>query len=328
MSESRIAIRTKNLTKFYAEFEAVHDLSLEIPEGTIFGFIGPNGAGKTTTIRMLCGLLKPTGGEAYVSGIDVRGNSRDIKKIVGYLPDFFGTYDRMRVWEYLDFFGAAYRMPRRERRERIEHALEIAGAHHMRDLFVGSLSKGMRQRVGITKTLIHDPSMLILDEPTSGLDPMARIEIRELLKKLKNEGGRKRTIMISSHILPELGTICDEVGIIEKGRLLAYGPIKKILSEISQTRQVHIEFLEKSREAADYLARLPEVSNVKVVANLVQLEFQGDDAKAADILRDLVGKGHSVSWMREVEADLEDVFIRVTGRAKNAEEAVQAGGGK
>lgn len=321
-----MVIQVENLTKRFGPHVAVDSVSFEVEKGEIVGFLGPNGAGKTTTIRILCGLLNPTSGRAFVAGHDVVRHPREIRKIVGYLPDFFGTYDRMRVWEYLDFFGAAYRIPRRERRKRIEHALEISNAAHMRDLFMGSLSKGMKQRVGIAKTLVPDPSVLILDEPTSGLDPVARIEIRQLLKQLKLEGDRKRTIMISSHILPELAAISDEVGIIEKGRLLAFGPIKKILAEISQTRQMQMEFLEKADEAASELAKRPGVEHVKVVQNLVQFEFQGDDAQVAALLRELVEAGYSVCRTREVEADLEEVFIRVTGRDNQSAAVGQAAG--
>ena len=308
---SDAAIQTEQLCKFYGDFEAVHDLTMSIPPGALFGFIGPNGAGKTTTIRMLCGLLKPTSGRALVNGVDVTRHPAELKRNVGYLPDYFGVYDRMRVWEYLDFFGAAFRIPRRRRRERIEDVLELTGSQSMRDLFMGSLSKGMRQRVGIAKTLVHDPGVLFLDEPTAGLDPVARIEIRELLRKLRALG---KTILISSHILPELATVCETVGIIEKARLLALGPIKKILAEISQTRRIQIEFLEGAPEAAKRIASLPEATSVKVVHNLVQFEFQGDNAKAALLLKRLVDSGFAVCWMREVEADLEEVFIRVTGR--------------
>jgi ABC-2 type transport system ATP-binding protein len=309
---SEPVIRTEGLTKFYGEFEAVHDLNIQVAEGVLFGFIGPNGAGKTTTIRMLCGLLKPTSGRAWVGGVDVVRHPRQVKRLVGYMPELFGTYDRMRVWEYLDFFGAAYRIGRARRRERIEHALDLAGAAYMRDYFVGSLSKGMRQRVGIAKTLVHDPAVLFLDEPTSGLDPVARIEIRELLRKLKALG---KTVLISSHILPELAAVCDEVGIIEKSRLLAAGPIRKILDEISQARRVQVEVLSRPDEAAQVLARVKGVSNVQVVQNLIQFEFAGDNHLAASVVALLNQHRFHVCWMREAEADLEEVFIRVTGRA-------------
>ena len=315
---SDAVIQTVHLTKFYDQFEAVHDLNIEVGQGVLFGFIGPNGAGKTTTIRMLCGLLRPTSGSALINGVDVDRHPRKVKGLVGYMPDSFGVYERMRVWEYLDFFGAAYRIPRRKRQEQVERVLDLTGADYMRDYFMGTLSKGMRQRVGIAKTLVHDPAVLFLDEPTAGLDPVARIEMRELLRKLKALG---KTVVISSHILPELASVCDEVGIIEKSRLLACGPIRKILSEIRQTREIQIELLERAPEAAEPLNQVKGVQSVKVVHNLVRFEFQGDDVHAARLLQALVERKFAVCWMREVEVDLEEVFIRVTGRAVEQESA-------
>jgi len=312
---SEIVIKTEGLTKRYGAFQAVTDLSLDIRRGTLFGFIGPNGAGKTTTIRMLCGLLRPTSGRAIVNGIDVARHPRKVKRIIGYLPELFGTYDRMRVWEYLDFFGAAYRMPKKKRTERIEHVLDITGSQYMRDFFVGTLSKGMRQRVGIAKTMVHDPAVLFLDEPMSGLDPVARIEMRELLRKLK---ALDKTVLISSHILPELEPVCDEVGIIEKSRLLAAGPIKNILAQLQQTRHVQVEMLSRADEAAALLKTEEGISQVKVVENLIQCEFQGDDVRAAALLRMLHERGFEVFRMNEVEVDLEEVFIRVTAHASDA----------
>ena len=307
-------IKTEDLTKYYGAFLAVDHLSLRVDEGRLFGFIGPNGAGKSTTIRMLSGLLKPTSGKAIINGVDVVKHPREVKRIVGYLPELFGTYDRMRVWEYLDFFGAAYRIPRKKRRGQIEKVLDLTGAQYMRDYFMGTLSKGMRQRVGIAKTLVHDPAVLFLDEPSSGLDPMARIEMRGLLRRLKDLG---KTILISSHILPELAAICDQVGIIEKARLLVMGPIKQILAEVRQTRQVQIELL-RGAEAAAKLLQENGVTNMKVVQNYVQFEFQGDDKRASELLQLLHANSFEVCWMSEVEADLEEVFIRVTGRADAA----------
>ena len=312
---SETVIKTEKLTKCFGNFTAVGQLDLDIKAGVLFGFIGPNGAGKTTTIRMLCGLLRPTSGHASVAGIDVVRHPREAKRVIGYLPEFFGTYDRMRVWEYLDFFGAAYRIPRRKRREHIEKVLDLTGTDYMRDFFIGTLSKGMRQRVGLAKTLVHDPPILFLDEPMSGLDPVARIEIRELLRKFKTLG---KTTLISSHILPDLTSICDEVGIIDKSQLLAIGPIKKILAEIRQARQVLIHFVSRAQEAANWMKKVDEISHIKVVENLVQFEFQGDDVRAAELLGLLHKRGFSISWMTEVEADLEEAFISVTGRAAGA----------
>lgn len=317
---STLAIKTEGLTKYYGSFCAVDKLDLRVDEGSLFGFIGPNGAGKSTTIRMLSGLLNPTSGKALVKGVDVKRHPREVKRMVGYLPELFGTYDRMRVWEYLDFFGAAYRIPRKKRRDQIEKILELTGTAYMRDYFVGSLSKGMRQRVGIAKTLVHDPAVLFLDEPSSGLDPMARIEMRGLLRKLKDLG---KTILICSHILPELAAVCDAVAIIEKAKLLAMGPIKQILEEIRQTRQVQIELLNRAEEAAVVLEEMG-VSHVKVVQNYLQFEFQGDDNRAAELLRALHDKGFRVCFMSEVEADLEDMFIRVT---RPTDEAAVSGRG-
>jgi len=316
---SEPVIQTDQLTKYYGNFLAVDGLNLRVEEGSLFGFIGPNGAGKTTTIRMLSGLLKPTSGRAFVQGIDVERHPREVKRVVGYLPELFGTYDRMRVWEYLDFFGAAYRIPKKKRHAQIEKILDLTGTEYMRDYFVGSLSKGMRQRVGIAKTLVHDPAVLFLDEPTSGLDPMARIEMRGLFRKLKGLG---KTILISSHILPELGAICDEVAIIEKARLMALGPIKDILKEVRQTRQVQVELLDGAKEAAKVLEDMG-VLRVKVVQNYLQFEFLGDDARAAELLKALHDKGFQVCFMSEVEADLEEVFIRVTEQAEKMSAAAR-----
>jgi len=322
---SEAMIRTESLTKCYANVQAVTELNLDVKEGTLFGFIGPNGAGKTTTIRVLCGLLKPTSGAAFINGLDVTRHPREIKRIVGYLPEIFGVYDRMRVWEYLDFFGAAYRIPRSDRGDMIERTLKLTNAYYMRDYFLGSLSKGMRQRVGIAKTLVHDPPVLILDEPTSGLDPYARIEIRQLLRQLRKIG---KTVLISSHILPELSAVCDEVGIIEKSRLLASGPVEKILEQVRQTRPVQIQFLERADEAAEVIKRFKGVQNLQTVENVVRLEFQGDDRQASILLKLLLDKGFDVVWMREQEADLEEVFIRVTGKEREARRERERGRGE
>src|ERR1051325_8240043 len=216
--ETNSMIKTVNLTKHYKNFVALQNLNLEIEKGHIFGYIGPNGAGKTTTIRVLCGLLKQTSGQAFINGVEVNSkNLQEIKRLVGYLPDYFGVYDQMSVWEFLDFFGAAYKIERNTRRKRIEEVLELTEATYMIDYQMNSLSRGMRQRVGIAKTLLHDPMVIILDEPTSGLDPQARIEGRQLISQLRQLG---KTILLSSHILHEISMVCDQIGIIDHGQLL------------------------------------------------------------------------------------------------------------
>jgi len=215
MGAEDAVIETRALTKRYGSFLALDRLSIAAGRGQILGFIGPNGAGKTTTIKILVGLARPTGGTATVAGIDCAAEPRRVKRLIGYMPDTFGSYDNMRVGEYLDFFGAAFGIPRRARAKRIGEVLETAGAAHFKDLFVESLSHGMKQRVAIARTLVHDPVALILDEPANGLDPQARIEMRQLLLSLAERG---KTLIVTSHILPELARICHRVAIITRGR--------------------------------------------------------------------------------------------------------------
>ena len=221
------------ITKRYGNFTAVDDVSFGLQQGRILGFIGPNGAGKTTTIKILVGQSRPTIGTAKICGVDSTRETSRIKRLVGYMPDRFGAYDNMRVREYLDFFGAAFRIPRRKRRARLEEVMEITGTGYMRDRYVESLSHGMAQRVGIARTLLHDPELLILDEPMNGLDPQARIEMRHLLVQLAEMG---KTLIVTSHILPELSRICHDVAIITQGKLRAFGRLQEILRSMNQKR--------------------------------------------------------------------------------------------
>ncbi len=247
-------IETRDLTKkFNNDFVALDHLNLTIDEGEVFGYIGPNGAGKTTTIRILCGLLEHTSGQAFIAGNEVNRNLRKIRRLAGYLPDSFGVYEEMRVWEYLDFFGACFKVPKRKRRERINEVLDVTQSTAMRDYFVDTLSHGMRQRIGIAKTLMHNPNVLFLDEPTNGLDPRARIEMRALIRRLAELG---KTVLVSSHILPELATVCDRVGIIENGRLMASGTVAEIMRQVRPNRRIQMHFLsdaEQVRNVADDL---------------------------------------------------------------------------
>ena len=225
-------IRTENLTRDFGGGRGLHGLTMHIPKGKIFGYIGPNGAGKTTTIKLLCSLYRPSAGCAFINGIEVTpANASKIKGIVGYMPDNFGVYDQMSVWEYLDFFCAAYHIPVRQRESRIRSVLELTRSQQMLDYQVASLSKGMTQRIGMAKTLLHDPEVLILDEPASGLDPFARIEMRKTILRLRGLG---KTIMLSSHILPELAGVCDLIGILEKGRLLAFGTVDEVSQKVRE----------------------------------------------------------------------------------------------
>ncbi|MDW8343523.1 MAG: ABC transporter ATP-binding protein [Verrucomicrobiae bacterium] len=308
-------IETHDLTKRYHDVLALDRLNLRVEPREIFGYIGPNGAGKTTTIRILCGLLKPTHGRATVAGVDVVRHPEKAKLVVGYQPDVFGVYRGMRVWEYLDFFAAAYGLPAKRRRARVEEVLAITGAELMHDYYVDSLSRGMQQRIGIARALVHDPQVLLLDEPTSGLDPRARIEMRQLLRRLKDMG---KTILVSSHILPELATICDRIGILEQARLLLCDRMEKVLKQVEQRRVVEIEFLDNAEKAAAALreAYPPEKLEVKeIIGRLLRVSFEGEEIEIAKMLKSLIQGGYPVLWYREEPLDLEHVYLKVTAAA-------------
>lgn len=302
-------IQTVNLTKRYNEFLAVKDLNLEVEERDIFGFIGPNGAGKTTTIRILATLLNPSAGRAYVDGIDVAKYPYEVKKIIGFMPDSFGMYDGMRLREYLDFFGAAYKIPRKRRRAIIDDVLALTDLTGKADDFVNSFSRGMKQRCCLAKTLIHDPKVLLLDEPASGLDPRARIEFRELVKTLRDMG---KTTLISSHILTEMGDMCNKIGIIEHGTLVAAGDFRKILSQLSQTQEIRLVVLDGADKAALVLEQTPGVENVDRSGNEFQFEVQLGHEDLAALHTGLFEAGVRVLFFGEDEGTLEDVFLQVT----------------
>lgn len=302
-------IKTLNLTKKYNDFEAVVDLNLEIEQGDIFGFIGPNGAGKTTTIRILATLLELTSGQAFIDGIDVMRNPYEIKKIVGYMPDSFGVYDGMRLREYLDFFGAAYKIPRTKRRAIIDDVLQLTDLTSKADDFVSAFSRGMKQRCCLAKTLIHDPKILLLDEPASGLDPRARIEFRELIKTLRDMG---KTTLISSHILTEMGDMCNKIGIIEHGRLLAAGDYREILKSLRQTREIRLMVVDGADAAAQTLADTPGVVRVDRSGNEFQFETNLGHAELAALHEALFRANVKVLFFQEEEGTLEDVFLQVT----------------
>ena len=307
-------IRIEGLTKYYGAFCALKELDLEIDKGQVFGYIGPNGAGKTTTIRILAGLMKPTRGRAYIDDVDVTRHPERTKEMIGYLPDFFGIYEGMRVCEYLDFFGAAFRIPRRLRRKRIEQVLEITGSEYMRDMFVEALSRGMKQRVGIARTLVHDPSVLLLDEPLSGLDPTARIDVKALLRRLSEMG---KTILVSSHILPELSAISDTVGILDAGVLQAFGPVQKIIHSIRQTRLVEVRVLDDAGGAEEVLRKADDgdhITNVKRAGDTIRFEWTASDAELSELLALLVEKGFKVAGFQEVPISLEETFMALTGK--------------
>jgi len=302
-------IRINHLHKEYKGLTAVKDLSLHLKAGDIFGFIGPNGAGKTTTIKMLATLLKPTSGTALIDGIDVVEYPEAVRERIGYMPAFFGIYDDMRVWEYLDFFAGAYRLPKATRPRVIDDVLNLTDLIGKKDNYVEELSTGMKQRLCLAKTLIHDPKVLLLDEPASGLDPRARIEIKELFKELKAMG---KTIIISSHILPELADFCNKVGIIERGELLISGDVQDIMAQVMGGRTLEIKVLDDHERAIAVLSDAPGVREVRLVNAQLHVEFAGDLEEQAGLNKLLVDQGLRVLGFSEQETDLEDIFMKVT----------------
>ncbi|NUN92785.1 MAG: ABC transporter ATP-binding protein [Verrucomicrobiae bacterium] len=307
-------IETHDLTKRYGAVLALDRLNLKVGKGEIFGYIGPNGAGKTTTIKILVGLLKATSGRARVAGLEVaKAKPDDLKRLVGYMPDWFGVYRQMRVWEYLDFFGAAFRMRKKERAARIDAALDITGTTAMRDYFVDTLSRGMTQRVGIARLLMHDPQVLFLDEPASGLDPRARVQMRELLRKLRSMG---KTILLSSHILPELAGVCDRIGILEKATLLAQGTVQEVMRSVRSKRVLEVETTTGPAAAAvrEALTALSgdRIRILDADDAMVRFEFDGDDDRVAELWSGLAARGCRFVACREVLGDLEDAYLSIT----------------
>lgn len=318
MSDLEPVVVIENLTKRYGDLVAVDDVSLSLNRGHILGFIGPNGAGKTTTIKILVGLARPTSGTARISGVDCVADARRIKRLVGYMPDTFGRYSNMRVREYLDFFGAAFGIAPSKRRKRIDAVLDITNATYMQDRYVDVLSHGMAQRVGIARTLLHDPEVLVFDEPANGLDPEARIEMRGLLLRLAELG---KTLIVTSHILPELSRICDLVAIISNGKLRAYGTLPEIAEQIGQSRKIEIQLASPDQlttASERVMPFLPEGSSVDVSETESLLRFRANlsEDKMNQIIRELVQASIPVSQFRELQTDLEDAFVSVSQEDK------------
>lgn len=302
-------IRVEGFTKRFGHLTAVRDFSLRVDQGDIFGFIGPNGAGKTTTIRFLATLLKPTHGKAWINGRSVTEDPMSVRQSIGYMPDSFGVYEGMRVWEYLDFFAAAYSIKKNKRKDIIRDVIQLLDLESKQDDFVEGLSRGMKQRLCLAKTLLHDPKVLILDEPASGLDPRARHYIKELLKELQRMG---KTIFISSHILSELADCCNTIGIMERGVLLAAGRVKDILSQVRENMVLEVEMLEESPEAVALCREHDGVQNVEAFGTVIRLEYAGDIRAIPDLHKRLLDRQVPVLFFREVPTNLEEVFMKVT----------------
>ena len=305
-------IETHDLTKKYGDLFAIKSLELDLQKGDVFGFIGPNGAGKTTTMRILATLLNPTWGEAYVCGYSIYTKPRDIRRVIGYMPDFFGVYDDMKVIEYLEFFAAAYRIKGAARRKICDEVLELVDLGYKRDALVTSLSRGMTQRLGLARVLLHDPQVLLLDEPASGLDPRDRIEIRGLLKELRNMG---KTIMVSSHILPELADICNKIGIIEQGELLVNADVAQVMKQVRRQTILNISVASESGDqsgVAKLLEDHPSVEKVHARDGMVLVTLNSGVEDYTDLPSLIIAAGYRLSLFKEDELNLETAFMALT----------------
>jgi ABC-2 type transport system ATP-binding protein len=302
-------IKTQDLTKVYGTLRAIDNLTIDLAEGDLFGYIGPNGSGKTTTMRILATLLQPTWGEATVCGYSIFTKPKEIRRLIGYMPDFFGVYDDMKVIEYLEFFAAAYRIKGPARRKICDEVLELVDLGYKRDEFVTSLSRGMTQRLGLARVLLHDPKVLLLDEPASGLDPRARIEIRGLLKELGKMG---KTIMVSSHILPELADICNKVGIIERGVLQFNGTVSDLMKQIRQRIILNVVVVGDLEPAARLLEQSNLVDKVELTDGHVSVTLRENVTDYSDLPSVLIDAGFKLKLFREDELNLETAFMALT----------------
>lgn len=303
------AVQTIGLTRSYGAMVALNSLDLTINRGDLFGFIGSNGAGKTTTLRILATFLAPSSGQARVLGHDVVHDADAVRHIIGYMPDFFGVYKDMEVTEYLDFFGACYKIPAAQREKTVNDVLELVGLSEKKGALIGALSRGMQQRLGLARVLIHDPQVLLLDEPASGLDPRARIEMMAILQELQRLG---KTIIISSHILSELQTLCNRVAIIEKGKLIYSGAVQGVRDQLSTGRVVWVKVSSEQPAAIELLKARPEVTEAQAVDGQIKVTLASHDTDHSIVADALVRGGARLTALREDELGLEEVFLRVT----------------
>jgi ABC-2 type transport system ATP-binding protein len=302
-------IKTVDLTKKYGDQFAVSSIELDLQKGDLFGFIGPNGAGKTTTMRIISTLLQPSWGEAYVDGNSIYTNPKEIRRLVGYMPDFFGVYDDMKVIEYLEFFAAAYRIKGKKRREVCEEMLEIVDLAFKRDAFANTLSRGQTQRLGLARVMLHDPQVLLLDEPLSGLDPRARIDMRNLLRRLGNTG---KTIIVSSHILPELADICNKIGIIDRGVMNVNGAVTDVMKQLRKSLVLIVRVAADMDGAASLLQQLEIAEAVETDGDVIKVTLHEGVEDYSEVPTQLVQNGHRIVEFREDELNLESAFMALT----------------
>lgn len=309
-------IEIRDLTKRYGSFTALDHLNLSLEEGVVFGFVGANGAGKSTTFSILATLLSPTSGDAIINGKSVIKEPKEVRKQIGYMPDFFGVYDQLKVDEYLDFYGASYGIGAAERKVLIPQLLELVNLTNKHHEYVDLLSRGMKQRLCLARALIHDPKVLILDEPASGLDPRARVEMRDILRNLKSMG---KTILISSHILPELAEMCDEIGVIDNGKLIAHGNVASIQAQLQGEKRIVVKVTDRLNEVRAFLEEDPLISSIDVMDNRLEIAFnyRGTDDDQVALLKKAILANLPIYAVSEEEKDLEDVFMAITKGADN-----------
>lgn len=302
-------LRIKGLVKKYGKFTAVNDLNFNVPKGEIYGFVGPNGAGKTTTMKIICGLMAADSGEIYVNDIDVIKNGRRAKDVIGYMPDFFGVYDDLKVTEYLDFYASIYKINSKDRKKICDDLLELVDLQDKRDAYVDSLSRGMKQRLCLARSLVHNPELLVLDEPASGMDPRARVEMKEILRTLKDLG---KTIIISSHILPELSELCTSIGIIDRGKIVISGTVDEIMQQVYSKRFIKVKVRDKMEESVKIMQESPLITSINKDENSIEAGFEGNEEEMAMLLKELVIRDIPVISFVQMDGNLEDVFMKVT----------------
>ncbi len=299
-----------NLMKRYGGFVAVRNISLHVPKGDLFGFVGPNGAGKTTTIRMICGLLRPDFGNIWVDGHQQSIDPDEVKRCIGYVPDFFGVYENLKVKEYMEFYGSIYGLEGDTLKKVIGDLLSLVNLSYKEEEYVDTLSRGMKQRLCVARALLHNPDLLVMDEPSSGLDPIARVEMKELLMNLNSMG---KTIIISSHILADIAEMCNSIGIMNHGRIVRAGLMKDILGEASNQHHLIIQIPGNTQAAADFIKQLPEVSIDSIRENEIVVNFSGEDEDAARIISEMMKGDIMIAGFRKEVVDLETLFVQLTG---------------
>lgn len=302
-------LEIKELYKNYGRFTAVAGLNMSIADGEIFGFVGPNGAGKTTTMKIICGLLRASSGSVIVDGIDAIGEPRLIKSKIGYMPDFFGVYDDLKVKEYMDYFSDIYEVPVDKRPRLIGELLELVDLSSKENEYVDTLSRGMKQRLCLARAMVHNPKFLVLDEPASGMDPRARSEMKSILRNLKDMG---KTVLISSHILPELAELCTGLAIIDNGKMIVHGSFQDIMDKVYGKREINIKLTGETNKAIEILKTFPQIERISSIGENITTVFDGNETDMAIILSELVKNSIPVCSFSQAEGTLEDVFLKVT----------------